>query len=95
MSKDNANLYPTFRETFDAPRVYHRRFNTQAMTNPEFFRQNAPKSSVARVTKFAASRKSTGNYSPNSSKGFSKSNGFNNSRGFSGRFVDRRNTSVT
>ena len=38
VSKDNENLYPTYRETFDAPRVYHRRFNTQAMTNPEFFR---------------------------------------------------------
>ena len=56
------------------------------MTNPEFFRQNAPKKSVARVQKYARSIKSP---SPNSSKGF------NNSRGFNGTFVDRRNTSVT
>ena len=86
VSKDNNALYPTSREYFDGPRVYHRRFNTQAMTNPEFFRQNAPKKSVARVQKYARSLKS---HSPNSSKGF------NNSRGFNGAFVDRRNTSVT
>ena len=49
VSKDNENLHPTFRETFDGPVHYHRRFNTAAMTNNEFFRQNAPKGSVAHV----------------------------------------------
>ena len=28
VSKDNNSLYPTYREYFDGPRVYHRRFNT-------------------------------------------------------------------
>ena len=51
VSKDNENIYPACRETFDEPKLYHRRFNTAAMTNNEFFRKNAPKSSVARQRK--------------------------------------------
>lgn len=54
------------------PRKYHSRFNTAAMTNNEFFRKNAPKSSVARSRKISRrgnsfnaasiSRNSTGNF---------------------------------
>ena len=50
-SKDNERLYLTYREFFDGPKNYNSRFNTAAMTNSEFFRQNAPKSSVARVSR--------------------------------------------
>lgn len=70
VSKDNDNLYPALRETFDGPHVYHRRFNTAAMTNNEFFRQNAPATSVARVKKL----RKGGSNSPNgSSKGLNRS----------------------
>ena len=49
VSKDNTKIYTTHREMFDGPKVYHSRFNTAAMTTNEFFRQNAPRTSVARV----------------------------------------------
>ena len=50
-SKNNDKLYPTYREFFDGPKNYHTTFNNSTMTNSEFFRQNAPKKSVARVKK--------------------------------------------
>ena len=71
-SKNNNKLYPTNREYFDIPRNYHNTFNNSTMTNSEFFRQNAPKSSVARISR---PRGSEGSYSPNRSTGF-KTTGF-------------------
>ena len=56
VSKDNDKTYPAEREFFDEPRVYHRRFSTAAMTNNEFFRQNAPRSSVARAGKLSLTK---------------------------------------
>ena len=44
-------MYPTYREFFDSPRHYASKYNNQEMTNAEFFRENAPKASVARLTK--------------------------------------------
>lgn len=67
-SKNNHKLYPTYREFFDGPKNYHATFNNATMTNSEFFRQNAPKTSVARITR--PKRGSPSNYSPNSSVGF-------------------------
>ena len=64
VSKDNDKTYPTNREFFDWPRVYHRRFNTAAMTNNEFFRKSAPKGSVARVFKSHKFRGHNQSFSP-------------------------------
>ena len=50
-SKDNDKMYPTAREFFDSPRHYASRFANQDMTNAEFFRENAPRKSVARLTR--------------------------------------------
>ena len=63
-SKNNHKLYPTYREFFDGPRNYHNTYNNSTMTNSEFFRQNAPRTSVARISR----PKRDG--SPNSSTGF-------------------------
>ena len=48
-SKDNNKMYPTYREFFDGPKNYHNQFNNASLTNQEFFRQNAPEGSVARL----------------------------------------------
>ena len=48
-SKNNAKMHPTYREFFDGPRNYHNQFNNASLTNQEFFRQNAPEGSVARL----------------------------------------------
>lgn len=66
-SKNNTKVYPTYREFFDGPKDYHNAFNSASMTNSEFFRQNAPKQSVARISR---PKRSSGPYSPNSSVGF-------------------------
>jgi len=50
-SKENNKRHPTYREYFDGPKNYNTTFNNATMTNSEFFRSNAPKSSVARVTR--------------------------------------------
>ena len=50
-SKNNTKLYPTYREFFDGPKNYHNQFNNASLTNQEFFRQNAPAGSVARLPK--------------------------------------------
>lgn len=47
-SKNNTKRHPTNREYFDGPMNYHITFNNSTMTNSEFFRQNAPMTSVAR-----------------------------------------------
>ena len=47
-SKNNPKLHKNYREFFDMPRNYHVQFNNSTMTNSEFFRQNAPKGSVAK-----------------------------------------------
>ena len=48
-SKNNHKLHPTYREFFDDPKNYHNQFNNSTLTNSEFFRQNAPPGSVARI----------------------------------------------
>ena len=48
-SKNNHKLHPTYREFFDGPKNYHNQFNNASLTNQEFFRQNAPEGSVARL----------------------------------------------
>ena len=65
-SKNNHKLYPTYREFFDGPKNYHNTFNNSTMTNNEFFRQNAPKNSVARMSH----TNRFGNFSPGTSTGF-------------------------
>lgn len=68
-SKNNEKLYPTYREFFDGPKNYHNTFNNSSMTNSEFFRQNAPKQSVARMSQ---QKRSQDYFSQNSSTGFKK-----------------------
>ena len=48
-SKNNGRMHSTFREYFDSPKNYHKQFNNASLTNQEFFRQNAPQGSVARL----------------------------------------------
>ena len=48
-AKNNHKLYPTYREYFDSPKNYQNQFNNASLTNQEFFRQNAPQGSVARL----------------------------------------------
>ena len=48
-SKNNHKMHPTYREFFDGPKNYHNQFNNASLTNQEFFRQNAPEGSVARL----------------------------------------------
>lgn len=48
-SKNNDKLHPSYREFFDGPKNYHNQFNNSTLTNSEFFRQNAPQGSVARL----------------------------------------------
>ena len=48
-SKNNNKMHPTYREFFDGPKNYHNQFNNASLTNQEFFRQNAPEGSVARL----------------------------------------------
>ena len=48
-SKNNDKLHPSYREFFDGPKNYHNQFNSSTLTNSEFFRQNAPQGSVARL----------------------------------------------
>jgi len=47
-SKDNTHLHSTVREYFDGPKNWHMTFNNSTMTNSEFFRKNAPNTSVAK-----------------------------------------------
>jgi hypothetical protein len=46
-AKDNNKRHPTYREYFDGPKNYHTTFTNSTLTNSEFFRQNAPNTSVA------------------------------------------------
>jgi hypothetical protein len=48
-SKNNITRHINYRELFDAPKEYATEFHTASMTNTEFFRQNAPSSSVAKL----------------------------------------------
>lgn len=66
-SKNNNKLYPTYREFFDGPKNYHDKFNNSSMTNSDFFRQNAPRTSVARISR---PKHSMDAFSPNNSVGF-------------------------
>lgn len=66
-SKNNDRMHPTYREFFDGPKNYNSQFNNSTMTNSEFFRQNAPRTSVARVSRPKRSDRSN---SPNTSVGF-------------------------
>ena len=50
-SKNNHKMHPTYREFFDGPKNYHNQFNNASLTNQEFFRQNAPTGSVARIAR--------------------------------------------
>ena len=63
-SKNNHKMHPTYREFFDGPKNYHSQFNNASVTNQEFFRQNAPEGSVARLPRGGSS------LSPSSSVGF-------------------------
>lgn len=63
-SKNNHKMHPTYREFFDVPKNYSTQFNNSSVTNQEFFRQNAPQGSVARLPR------PDGSLSPNSSVGF-------------------------
>ena len=47
-SKHNDKRHSSCREYFDGPLNYQSTFNNSTMSNSEFFRQNAPKNSVAR-----------------------------------------------
>ena len=66
-SKNNHKMHPTYREFFDGPKNYHNQFNNASLTNQEFFRQNAPNGSVARLPQ-AGSVMSTGERSPSNLK---------------------------
>lgn len=48
-SKNNVDRHVVYRELFDAPKEYATEFHTASMTNTEFFRNNAPDSSVAKI----------------------------------------------
>lgn len=48
-SKNNEDRHVVYRELFDAPKDYNTEFHTATMTNTEFFRQNAPSTSVANL----------------------------------------------
>lgn len=48
-SKNNKDRHIVYREMFDAPKEYTTEFHTASMTNTEFFRQNAPQNSVAKL----------------------------------------------
>lgn len=48
-SKNNEKAHLNYRELFDNPKDYTTEFHTGSMTNTEFFRQNAPDSSVAKA----------------------------------------------
>ena len=80
VSKDNNKIYPACREMFDGPKAYHSRFNTAAMTTNEFFRQNAPKTSVARVYRLPQGRSNSPRNSP---------------RNHNRSFIDRRSTTLS
>ena len=75
-SKNNHKLHPTYREFFDGPKNYHNQFNNSTLTNSEFFRQNAPPGSVARIPSVYGS----GQKNPNSSVGFKTFNEHKRSR---------------
>ena len=66
-SKNNTKLHPSYREFFDGPKNYHNQFNNSTLTNSEFFRQNAPPGSVARIPSMHATGMSE---NPNNSVGF-------------------------
>jgi hypothetical protein len=48
LSKNNGRMHRTFKEFFDQPRNYHALYNNQQATQQEFFKDNAPASSVAK-----------------------------------------------
>ncbi len=47
-SKDNTKNHKTYQEYFDKPRNYHMSNSSASAASSEFFKQNAPKGSVAR-----------------------------------------------
>ena len=47
LSKDNAKRHMNYREFFDQPKDYASTFTNAAVTNSEFFREQAPEQSVA------------------------------------------------
>lgn len=63
-AKDNTQVHHSYREFFDAPKAYHMKFTSSTMTNSEFFRKNAPNTSVAhersKSTSFAHWRQDVG-----------------------------------
>lgn len=48
LSKNNKNRHTAYREYFDAPKDYHSTFTSATVTNSEFYRENAPDTSVAK-----------------------------------------------
>jgi hypothetical protein len=48
MSKDNTKMHRNYQEFFDKPRNYHLAASSSSAASSEFFKQNAPKGSVAR-----------------------------------------------
>jgi hypothetical protein len=47
LSKNNDDRHNNYREFFDAPKDYNVAFTNANVTNSEFFRENAPETSVA------------------------------------------------
>jgi hypothetical protein len=47
-SKDNTKMHRTYQEYFDKPKNYHMANSSASAASSDFFKQNAPKGSVAR-----------------------------------------------
>ena len=61
MSRDNMKRHRNFKEFFDKPKNYHLHASNSSAASSEFFKQNAPKGSVARPKRApAASLSSSG-----------------------------------
>jgi hypothetical protein len=70
-SKDNNKMHHNYKEYFDKPRNYHLAASSSSAASSEFFKQNAPKGSVARPRRIGGDSLS--------SSGFLKTN-FNNTQ---------------
>lgn len=50
-SKDNQKMHRNYKEFFDYPRNYHVQNGSSSVASSDFFKQNAPRGSVAHPTK--------------------------------------------
>lgn len=53
-SKDNGKMHRNYKEFFDKPRNYHLAASSSSAASSEFFKQNAPKGSVAHPRRIGA-----------------------------------------